>query len=208
MPVSTFNPQLPATVQAMPSNTMPSTPALLSAKVVPDGFTASSDNDSTLVGATHTDKSLGDPSFDNMQPSTTNPVISTKAVLNKPTVNASKEHNKIGGESSNDSKVKQNNDKGNDRPNKRLSSKQDHCRGTVAKSSKKRKAESSSGKKAADLDLHPPAKKKQKINKPTAKRQRKVGNSKPKTAKERFLAASAEDTRPLPWGEPEVWAEV
>ena len=208
MPVSTFNPQLPATVQAMPSNTMLSTPALLSAEVVPDGFTASSDNDSTLVGATDTENSLGDPSFEDVQPSTTNSVVSTEAVLNKPTVSASKKHNKIDGESSNDSEVKRNDDKDNDRPNKRLSSKQDHCRGTIAKTSKKRKAENSSGKKAADLDLHPPAKKKQKVNKPTAKRQRKVGNSKPKTAKERFLAASAEDTRPLPWGEPEVWAEV
>lgn len=78
-------------------------------------------------------------------------------------------------------------------------SKQEHGSATLAKS-RKRKAATSSA---------PPPTKKQKVDSPTSTRQRKAaGKRKVKTAKEKFLAASAEDKRPLPWGEPEVWAEV
>ena len=52
-------------------------------------------------------------------------------------------------------------------------------------------------KRKADVQIKEPAKK-----------QRKANNPRPKTAKERFRLAAASDTRPLPWGEPEVWAEV
>ena len=64
-------------------------------------------------------------------------------------------------------------------------------------------------RKAATSAAPPPPIKKQNIDSPISTRQRKVvGKPKYKTAKERFQAASAEDTRPLPLGEPEVWAEV
>ena len=52
-------------------------------------------------------------------------------------------------------------------------------------------------KRKADVQIKEPAKK-----------QRRANNPRPKTAKERFRLAAASDTRPLPWGEPEVWAEV
>ena len=64
-------------------------------------------------------------------------------------------------------------------------------------------------RKAATSAAAPPPTKKPNIDSPTPTRQRKaVGNPKYKTVKERFQAASAEDKRPLPWGEPDVWAEV
>ena len=78
-------------------------------------------------------------------------------------------------------------------------SNQDPGSATLTKS-RKRKAATSSA---------PPPTKKQKVDSPTSTRQRKAaGKPKVKTAKEKFLAASAVDKRPLPWGEPEVWAEV
>ena len=78
----------------------------------------------------------------------------------------------------------------------------------VSIKSKKRKAASFSKTKNVTSALASPPIKKQKVNHSTPKTQGKAGNPKIKTAKERFLAASAKDTRPLPWGEPEVWAEV
>ena len=78
-------------------------------------------------------------------------------------------------------------------------SKQEHEGATLTKSRKRKTATSSA----------PAPIKKQKVDNSTSTRQRKAA-TKPrvKTAKEKCLAAPAEDKRPLPWGEPEVWAEV
>ena len=67
------------------------------------------------------------------------------------------------------------------------------------------------GSTKEDTNQHNGAAKKRKADvhiKEPAKKQYKANNPKPKTAKERFRLAAASDTRPLPWGEPEVWADV
>ena len=208
IPASPFDPKLPATIQAMPSDTMLATPAVFSAKAVPDEIIASSDNDSTLVGATDSDQTLGNSSLDDAQPSPTDLDTSTKNVLNQPDTDAPSEHGDTESESSDKSEIEQNDNKGNDRSNEPSLSKQDYRRSTLAKSSKKRKADTPSAKSAAQLDLTAPAKKKRKTSKPIATSQRQSGNARAKTVKERFVIASAGDNRPSPWGEPEVWAEV
>ena len=207
IPASPFDPKLPATIQAMPSDTILSAPALLSAKAVPDEIIASSDKDSTLVGATDSDQTLANSSLDDVQPSPTDYDISTKNVLNHPEIDAPSEDGVTESESSDKPEIKQNDDKDSDWSNKPSLSKQDYRHSTLAKSFKKRKADTPSEKSAAQLDLTPPAKKKRKTSEPIAKR-RKNGETIAKTAKERFLIASASDNRPSPWGEPEVWAEV
>ena len=208
IPASPFDPKLPATIQAMPSDTILSTPALLSAKAVSDETIASSDKDSTLVGATDSDQTLANSSLDDVQPSPTDYDISTKNVLNHPDINAPSEDGDTESESSDKPEIKQNDDKNNDWSNEPSLSKQDYRHSTLAKTSKKRKADTPGGKSAAQQDLTPPVKKKLKTSKPIAKRQLQNGDSRAKTAKERFLIASAGDKRPSPWGEPEVWAEV
>ena len=107
----------------------------------------------------------------------------------------------------NDNEVEQNDAEIKGQSIEKVHSEQNHRGGTAA-TSRKRKAQVSSGKKVTEVGLTPPAKKKQKVSNPSVKRQRNPGNSKLKTAKQRFLAASAVDTRPLPWGEPEIWADV
>ena len=192
--------------QEMPSNSTLSTPALLSAEAVRHGTITSSGNDSTLAGATDNNRILENSHSDNAQSPSADPNITVNNVL-EPDIDAVSEYNKTDGETSDGSEVEQNDNRIN-QSNKPLRPKQDQHQSTSTKSSKKRKAASSNAKKAAQSGLTTHAKKKQKVNKPVVKRQRKAGNSRPKTAKERFLAASAKDTRPLPWGEPEVWAEV
>ena len=191
----------------MPSDTTLSTPALLSAERVRDGTIALSGNDSTLMGATDHDKTSGDSLHDNASSPSTNPKILVSNVL-EPDIDAASEFNKTDSEIGGDSEVEQNDDEDNDKFNQPSRLKQDRHHTASAQTSQKRKADTSHGKKATGSGLITPAKKKQKVNQPTTQRQRKVGISKPKTAKQRFLAASAEDTRPLSWGEPEVWAEV
>lgn len=190
----------------MPSDSTLSTPALLSAETVRHGTVISSGNDSTLAGATDNNKILEDSHSDNAQSPSADPNTTVNDVL-EPDIDAVSEYNKTDSENSDGSEVKQIDDRKN-QPNKPLRPKQDQHQSTSTKSSKKRKADTSNAKKATQSALTTPAKKKQKVNKPIVKRQRKAGHSRPKTAKERFLAASAKDTRPLPWGEPEVWAEV
>ena len=94
---------------------------------------------------------------------------------------------------------KRNKDENHRQPKNSSRSKQEHGSATLTKS-RKRKATTSSA---------PPPTKKQKVDSPTSTRQRKTaGKPKVKTAKEKLLTASTEDKRPLPWGKPEVWAEV
>lgn len=192
--------------QEKPSDSTPSTPAFLSAGTVRHGTITSSGDDSTLAGAMDNNRILGKSHSDIVQSPQADPNITVNDVL-EPDLEAVSEYNRTDDENSDGSEVEQDNNR-NNQPNKPLRPKQDQHQSTSTKSSKKRKAVSSSAKKAAQSGLTKPAKKKQKVNKPIVKRQRKAGNSRPKTAKERFLAASAEDTRPLSWGEPEVWAEV
>ena len=197
---------MPATIQAMPNDTMLSAPALVPAKTVPNGTIASTDNDSKHMEATNNGKSLdGSPLKDAQSPSADHKVSVRNA--SQPDIDNISECEETDDENDDDPEVAQDEDD-DDESNKPLRPKQKRRKGTSAKSSRKRKADTSGGKKAVGSGLAPPAKKKQKVNKPTTKRQRKAGNSKPKTAKARFQAASAEDTRPLPWGQPEVWADV
>lgn len=192
--------------QEMPSDSTLPTPALPSAEIVRHGTITSSSNDSTLAGATDSDRILGNSSSDNAQSPPADPNITVNDVL-EPDIDAVSEYTKIDGENSDGSEVEQN-EKRNNQPNKPLRPRQDQHQSASTKLSKKRKADRSNAKKTAQSGLTTPAKKKQKVNRPIVKRHRKAVNSRPKTAKERFLAASAKDTRPLPWGEPEVWAEV
>ena len=175
---------------------MLSAPALFPAKTVPNGTIASTDSDSLHNSAPL--KHAQDPK------------VSVRDA-SQPDIDNSNECEEADNEND-DPEVTQDNDKDDnnddDESNKPLRPKQNRRKGTSATSSRKRKADTSGGKKTAGSGLDPPVKKKQKVNKPTTKRQRKAGNSKPKTAKERFQAASAKDTRPLPWGQPEVWADV
>lgn len=202
MPIPIFNPKFPATIQAMPSE------ITMSASTLPDGAILPSDNDSTFMGVTDSAITLNHHPFKDAESLSTTPNISTKNVLNKSDIDALSDRNESGNKDSKDSDFKQNNDKeDNHLSEKPLRSEQDHLDPTLIKS-KKRKAAASSAEKTTKSALAPPPKKKQKVKSSTPKRQRKAGNEKPKTAKERFLAASADDTRPLPWGEPEVWAEV
>lgn len=202
IPVSDSNLTLPATIQVMPNATMLSPPASIPAKPVPNGTTASNDSDSVHMETTHDNKSLADSPLKHAQ----DPKVSVGDV-SQPDIDNSSECEEADNEN-NEPEVAQENDEDDDESNKPLRPKQKRRKGTSATSPRKRKADTSGGKKTAGSGLDPPAKKKQKVNKPTTKRQRKAGNSKPKTAKERFQAASAKDTRPLPWGQPEVWADV
>lgn len=202
MPIPIFNPKFLATIQAMSSE------ITMSASTLPDGAILPSDNDSTLTKVTDSATILNHRPFKDAESLSTNPNISIKTVLNKSDVDVLSDRNETGNEDSKDSDVKQNNNKKDNRlSEKPLRSEQDHLDPTLVKS-KKRKAAACSAEKTTKLALAPPREKKQKVKSSTPKRQRKAGNEKPKTAKERFLAASADDTRPLPWGEPEVWAEV
>ncbi len=247
----------------MPSKTKQSTSAFLSADGALNKANASSDHDSTLVGATSGNKTLGDRSFEEEEQSlSTHPNTLIKNRLDKPDIDALSDYDQTEDNNSDDSEVEeddpeveqddseveqddseveqddyeveqddseieQNDDeveqkddfKQNDneveqndaeikgQSIEKLHSEQNHRGGTAA-TSRKRKAQVSSGKKVTEVGLTPLAKKKQKVSNPSVKRQRNPGNSKPKTAKQRFLAASAVDTRPLPWGEPEIWADV
>ncbi len=157
-------------------------------------YAESSDKGSPLVGVTDSDKPLDDCRSADAQSLPTNSNTLSDVVLDKPDVDASSEYNKTYLENSDD-------DDFNDIVNRSF-------KNPTSAKSKKRKAAISGKNKVADSTLAPPPKKKQKINNPTPKVQRKATISRPKTAKERHLAASAEDTRPLPWGEPDVWAEV
>ncbi|CAF9907780.1 MAG: hypothetical protein ALECFALPRED_003886 [Alectoria fallacina] len=202
MPIPIFNPKFLATIQAMSSE------ITMSASTLPDGAILPSDNDSTLTKVTDSATILNHRPFKDAESLSTNPNISIKTVLNKSDVDVLSDRNETGNEDSKDSDVKQNNNKKDNRlSEKPLRSEQDHLDPTLVKS-KKRKAAACSAEKTTKLALAPPREKKQKVKSSTPKRQRKAGNEKPKTAKERFLAASADDTRPLPWGEPEVWAET
>ena len=178
-PASISNPELSTTIQAMPSKSLPALPS-------------SSHNNTTLMGATGNDNSLDDQPFEDSQSSSTSPNALTKPVLNKSDIDSSSEYKETDDENINDD------------PN----TEQQDSLDTALTDSKKRKANKPSGKKTANSALTTPPIKKQKVNNSTSKGQHKAGNSKPKTAKERLLAASAEDTRPLPWGNPDVWAEV
>lgn len=196
-------------------------------------YAESSDKGPPLVAVTDSDKPLDDCRSADAQSLPTNSNISSEVVLNKPDGDASSEYNETNLENSDDddSIPKEKNDIGNRsfknptsaKSKKRkaaTSGKNEIADSTLAPPSKKkqkinnptpkvqRKAAPSGKTKVADSTLAPPPKKKQKINNPTPKVQRKATISRPKTAKERHLAASAEDTRPLPWGEPDVWAEV
>ena len=194
-PASTSNPELSTTIQAMPSESLPALPS-------------SSHNNTTLMGVTGSDNSLDDQPFEDSQSSSTSPNASTKPVLNKSDIDSSSEYKETDDENiDDDPDTKQNKKKNKCSIKEPLRSKQDSL-DTALMDSKKRKANESGGKKTANLALTTPPIKKQKVNNSTPKGQHKAGNSKPKTAKERLLAASIKDTRPLPWGNPDVWAEV
>ena len=207
IPVSDINLTLPATLQGTPHSTMLSAPALLSAETVPNGTVALTDSDSAHIETTNNDKSLADSALKHAQSPSADPKVLVRDA-SQPNIDNSSECEEADSENNDDPEVAQDNDEDDNESDKRFRPKQKRRKGTSAKLSRKRKADTSGGQKAAESGLDPPAKKKQKVNKPTTKRQRKAGNSKPKTAKERFQAASAEDTRPLPWGQPEVWADV
>ena len=162
-------------------------------------YAESSKNGSPLMGVTDSDDTLGDHRIADAQSLPPNSNILPEVVLDKPDLDASSEHDETDHENSDDddSDHEEKND-GVDRSFK----------SSTSTKSKKRKAAISSKKKTADSTLALPSKKKPKIENPTPKVQRKARKSRPKTTKERHLAASAEDTRPLPWGEPDVWAEV
>ena len=178
---------------------MLSTPALPRRAVVSNGAPQSSDNGATLVEVTGSNEDLGDHTFEGTQSLSTNPNISTKTVLGKSDVDAFSEHKETKKVGSSNSDSERNEDEDH-RPSKKSSrSKQNHHSHTSTKSRKRKAA----------MSAAPPTTKKQKVNSPTSTRQRKAtGKPRFKTVKERFQAASAADTRPLPWGEPEVWAEV
>ena len=207
IPVSESNLTLPATIQAMPNDTILSAPASVPAKKVPNGTIASTDNNSAHIEATSNGKSLNDSPLKDAQSPSADPKVSVRNA-SQPDIDSFSECEEADDENDDNPEVAQDNDEDEDESNKPLPPKQKRRKSTSAKVSRKRKADTSGGKKAAGSGLAPPAKKKQKVNKPTTKRQRKAGNSKPKTAKERFQAASTEDKRPLPWGQPEVWADV
>ena len=175
------------------NDTMLSAPASFPAKTVPNGTIASTDSDSVHNSAPL--KHAQDPR------------VSVRDASQPDIDNSNKADNETDGPEATQDKDEDNDDD-DDESNKPLQPKQKRRKGTSATSSRKRKADTSGGKKTAESGLDPPVKKKQKVDKPTTKQQRKAGNSKPKTAKERFQAASAKDTRPLPWGQPEVWADV
>ena len=191
----------------MPDDTMLSAPVLLPARTVPNKPIASTNSESTHTQTTDNGKSLGDSPLKDAQTPLADPKASVRNAT-QPDIDRVSECERSENENDNDPEVVQDNDKDDDEYDKPLRSKQKRRKSTAAKSSRKRKANASGGKQAAESGVAPPAKKKQKVNKPTTKRQSKAGTSKPKTVKERFLAASAEDTRPLPWGQPEVWADV
>ena len=159
----------------------------------------SSDKGSPLVGVTDSDRPLDDSRSADAQSLPTDSNILSKVVLNKPDVDASSEYNETDLENSNDD---------DSNPEEKNDVVDRSFKNPTSAKSKKRKAATYGKNEIADSTLAPPSKKKQKINNPTPKVQRKAGNSRPKTAKERLLAASTQDTRPLPWGEPDVWAEV
>ena len=208
IPVSDFNLTLPATIQEMPNSTMLCAPALLPAGTVPNGTLASTNSDSSArIETTNNDITLTDSGLKQAQSPSADPKVSVRDA-SQPDIGNSSECEEADNENNDDPEIAQDNDEDDNESNKPLPPKQKRGKGTSAKLSRKRKADTSGGQKAAGSGLDPPAKKKQKVNKPTTKRQSKAGNPKPKTAKERFQAASAEDTRPLPWGQPEVWADV
>ena len=192
---------------------MPSPPAVLSAGTVPNSITASTNIDSTFVGPADSGGILSNSRLDDAHSTSKDPGALARNT-SEPDINGLSEYKATDEKNSEHTEVKQDNGKDgkDDNGSKKslrikLRLKQDRRPSTSAQSSRKRKADTSD-KKAPKSGLAPPAKKKQKVNKPTAKRQRNASNPKPKTAKEKFLAASAEDTRPAPWGQPEVWAEV
>ena len=191
----------------MPDDTVLSAPTSPPARTVPNKTITSTNSDSTNMKTTDNGKSLGDSPLKDAQSPLADPKVSAKNAT-QPDIDRVSECERSDNENDDYPEVVQDNDKDDDEYDKPLRSKQKRQKGIAAKSSKKRKANASGGKQAAESGLAQPAKKKQKVNKPTTKRQRKTGNLKPKTVKERFLAASAEDTRPLPWGQPEVWADV
>lgn len=205
LPVPIYTSELLATVGS--KEIMPSSPALPSDDLVPGGAISSSNNDSALVAINDSDEILGHHSFKEAQPSSTSPALTTNNVLSEPEVRASSKYSETDTKITNEPDAEPNNNKGNLSSEEPSVSGQGHLDSALT-NSKKRKTVTSGGKKTTRLAPALPPKKKQKLGNPTPKRQRKAGNPKPKTAKERFLAASAEDTRPLPWGEPEVWAEV
>ena len=190
----------------MPNDAMLSAPALVPTETVPKGTIALTDSNSAHTETKNNGKSLGHSPLKDSQSPSADPKVSVRKA-SQPDIDNSSECEEADNE--NDvPEVAQDDDEDDNESDKPSQSKQKHQKGTSAKLSRKRKADTSGGKKAAGSGLAPPAKKKQKVNKPTTNRQRKAGTSKPKTAKERFQAASAEDTRPLPWGRPEVWADV
>ena len=198
---------LRTTSQVKPNDTTLSAAALLPARTVPNGTIVSTDSVSAHMETTNNRKSLGDSHLKHAWSPSADPKVSVRNA-SQPDIDNFSECEEANNKNDEQPDAAQDIDEDDDDSNKPLRSKQKRQKGTSAKSSRKRKADTSSGQKAAGSGLAPPAKKKRKVNKPTAKRQRKAGTSKPKTAKERFLASSAEDTRPLPWGQPEVWADV
>ena len=207
IPVSDFNPMLPASIQALPKNAMLSTTALPSADMVQNGTVVSSNTDSTLAEAMNSGKSSSNTPLENAQSPSAEPK-SLARNTSLPDVNNVGEYEETGNEDDDDPEIKHDDSEDEDQSDKPLRLKQKRRNDNSAKLSTKRKADTLGRKKAMGSEVTPPVKKKRKVNKPTAKPQRKAGNVKRKTAKERFLAASAEDTRPLPWGQPDVWAEV
>ena len=206
IPVSEFNLTLPATIQAIPNDSILSAPALVPARTVLNGTIASTDNNSAHMETTNNGKSLDDSPLKDAQSPSADSKVSVRNA-SQPDIDNFSECEEADNENDDNPEIAQDNGE-DDESNIPLQPKQKRRKGTSAKVSRKRKADPSSGKAAAGSGLVPPAKKKQKVNKPTTKRQSKAGNSKPKTAKERFQAASTEDKRPLPWGQPEVWADV
>lgn len=203
----------------------PNLELLATSQVMPSNAHVQSNNNSTLVGANDSDGISGDYPLEDARSLSADPDMAVTTLLNKPDIDAFSEYDETDRQSADDSEVEHSNKKNNGRSRKTLPSKRDQ-HASASTQPRKRKAGNSGEKKTSERGPRPSARKKQKVDKPTeigttqpvekkqkankpaAKRQRKVGSSKPKTAKARFLAASAEDKRPLPWGEPEVWAEV
>ena len=188
----------------MPKRIKLSAPALPSFQAVSNRTVTPSDNEST--NSQRNMQKRKHPFRRDKHSSLKDPDVPTPRSPTKPDTDSVSEYNETDNGENDELDAVQSNDEDNDQSIKSSRVKQNYHSSTLSRP-RKRKAGPSGGK-ASEQGISQPAIKKQKLDKPATKRDRKATNSQPNTAKARFLAASAVDTRPLPWGEPEVWAEV
>lgn len=206
IPAVRYHQEIPEIVQIVPSATMLATSAFPSVKKISTKVTKSPESHSITVGVIDGNKVQDKYPANDAHSSSTKTNISTKTVSTESDIDRFNRHKKTDNGNNDCSDIEQNT-KDFHPSEESVHSGQDGIDVNLAKS-RKRKAAVSNAEEAAESAPASRPKKKQKATSPSPKRQRKASGKGPKTAKERFLAASAEDTRPPPWGEPEVWAEV